>query len=72
MRLTAYKKAINESKALPGKISELSSYFRSNYNPSLTATHYILDMARRDDKLYNGEYCELYDFAFKQLDKAKK
>lgn len=62
MRLSAYKKAIDEAKALPKSIPELSSYFSSNYDPCLAAIHYILKMAREDSQLYDGEFCELREW----------
>ena len=59
MRLSAYKMAIKEANALPKSIPELSSYFKSDYNPYLVAIYYILKMAREDKNLHNSEFCEL-------------
>ena len=60
MRLSAYKKAVDEAKTLPENIPELSSYFEINYNPREKAIIFILTNARQDIKgLYYSEFCKL-------------
>ena len=60
MRLSAYKKAVDEAKTLPENIPKLSSYFEINYNPREKAIIFILTIARKDIKeLHYSEFCEL-------------
>lgn len=62
MRLAAYKKALDEAKALPETIPELLRYFKAHYSPYLATIHYILKMAREDKSLSDSEFCELYEW----------
>ena len=64
MRLSAYKQSIDEAKTLPRNIPKLSSYFEHRYSPQLVTMHYILDMARKDSHLFNGEFVELYKYMY--------
>ena len=64
MRLSAYKRAIDEARTLPDSLPELKSYFRKNYSPRARATAYIIKTARLDvEFLYSGEFIELYKYA---------
>jgi hypothetical protein len=62
MRLSAYKKSVEEVLTLPGHVSELKSYFNDHYSPYKKACDYILNKARFDDKLFISEFVELYSF----------
>ena len=62
MRLSAYKKAIDEAKKLPDGITELN-YFNECYNPRGEAINYILKMARLDvNGLFESEYIQLTEY----------
>ena len=61
MRLSAYKKALEEANKLPDEIPTLKAYFNKSYSPREIAMNYVLTMARRDDDaLFDGEFVELY------------
>jgi len=68
MRLTAYKKAIDEANNLPESIPNLKKYFKVDYNPRHEAIKHIIKKARLDvDGLFHGEFCELYVYTIKPL-----
>ena len=67
MRLSAYKKAIDEARSLPASIPEIGSYFKGEYSPRRKAVLFILKMARLDVKgLFDGEFVQLYNYAAKE------
>ena len=67
MRLAAYKKAIDETQALPTSIPEFKSYFGKQYSPRRQAVTFILKTARQDEAaLFPGEFVQLYNYAMKE------
>lgn len=67
MRLTEYKKAVDEAKKLPKNIPTFLSYFRNSYSPRASALQFILNEARKDSKyLFPGEFFELYEYIEKK------
>jgi hypothetical protein len=62
MRLSAYKKALEQARLLPGSIPELKEYFGDCYSPREEAMIYIMNRARKDSELlFHGEFIELYE-----------
>ena len=53
MRLSAYKKAIDEAASLPKNIPELENYFKNYYSPRDEAFWTVITAARLD---VNGLY----------------
>ncbi len=68
MRLSAYKKAIQEASQLPIKIPEFKRYFGFDYNPRRQAICEIVKRARLDtDALYDSELVEVLKTAEEYL-----
>lgn len=64
MRLSAYKKAIDQARELPMEIPELIKYFHDGYDPRMEAINRILNNARRDiDGLFHGELEQLFQYS---------
>lgn len=62
MRLTAYKKTLDEIVKLPLTIPELKEYFKDIYNPRQEAVYYLLRRARYDNGLTHGEFIEFVGY----------
>ena len=68
MRLQAYKNAIDQAQGIMNIIPELSNYFNHIYSPKDKAIEYILQMARKDEKLFHCEFISLYNEIRKRRD----
>lgn len=66
MRLSAYKKALEETNDIPNNVPELERYLMDRYSPMDSARRYILDKARADSGLMMGEFVELYEYFLTQ------
>ena len=63
MRIKAYKKSIDEARRLPELIVAYATYFNREMNVRRVMIQKVLDEARYDKALYDGEYVELYRYA---------
>lgn len=62
MRLSAYKKSVDQAKKLPTSIPELARYFKADYDPRFAATNAVLIEARKDEHLGHHEFAELVKY----------
>ena len=63
MRLTAYKKCVDEARSLPTSISSMGYSKKLSFNPQAAAICYIEKSARLDtDGLFSCEYVELLEY----------
>lgn len=62
MRLSAYKKALDETITLSTRNEALYSYFEVQYPRREREQTYILQMARGDSKIFHSEFVELFNY----------
>lgn len=73
MRLSAYKRAIDQALELPDNIYDLKAYFQDRYSPRDRALTHILTIARLDTgALFDGELIRLYAYYEQKLEQKRE